>query len=307
MGHFKPMANVADAIELLEQCMDREVENVIAYQDGNISQVYAFDCGGKGYVLRMGHILNRSVEDVRSKQIVLNGFALQGAPLASNVQAGLHGELIFQIAERLEGTTLSTLSREQKQYVMPGMIETMSRMHLVDVSSTQGFGWVTPTGDGEFETWEKFASSFYQPEQQGFWEGWTDLFDTSFLERDIFRECYDRMLHYSKYNAPYRYFIHNDCHDGNIIVNGDAIAGLIDGNFIYGDFIKDLSRWIDAADRYGLKSRFLETYEQLGMPLEHLEERLLGCSYFGGLDAMRFYAKADRRGDYERVRDNLLI
>ncbi|WP_028551507.1 phosphotransferase family protein [Paenibacillus sp. UNC451MF] len=306
MNHFKPEMSIQEAVKLIKLSMNGAIEEVTEYKGGNINRVFSFNCDGKGYVLRVGHKQGDTLHDVQSKQYILNQFVRGGAPLAFNIDAGEYGEMNYQIAERLDGTTLSELDKEEKNHLKQELIPILSRMHRVDVSSSKGYGWLTLTGDGEFTTWEHFARSFYLPEQQGFWEGWTELFETSFLERDVFEECYDRMLHYIEYNAPYRYILHNDCHESNIIVNDGKIVGLIDGNFMYGDFVKDLAGWISPLNNSGLRDRFLETYEQLGFPLESLEERLLGCHYFGGLDAMRFYAKANRRSDYDRVRNQLL-
>jgi hygromycin-B 4-O-kinase len=303
---FKPIMNFETIVKLLESCMSGEIENLFAYKGGNMNQVFSFDCAGKGYILRLGNKWNGNLTDAQNKKNVLNEFVLKGAPLALNLKTGESLNHIYHIAERLEGTTLSTLNKEERKSVMPGMINIMSRLHLVDVSGYRGYGWITSLGNGEFETWEQYVSSFYQPEQEGFWEGWVELFETSFLERDIFQECYARMLHYAQYSAPYRYLIHTDCHDGNIIVNGDKIVGLIDGNYRYGDFIIDLIRWIGSANNFGMRDRFLERYEQMGFPLDNLQERILGNTYFSGLDALRFYAKANRRGDYERTREQLL-
>ncbi|WP_282942385.1 aminoglycoside phosphotransferase family protein [Paenibacillus sp. RC67] len=303
---FKPDLQMDEVVKLIKLSMKGNIENIMEYKGGNMNQVFSFDCDGKGYILRVGHKQGSTLQEVRNKQNLLNQFVFHGAPLALNMDAGEYEELIYQIAVRLDSTTLSELNADQKKGAKSGLAGILSRMHRVDVSSSKGYGWITSTGDGEFSSWGQFARSFYLSEQQGFWENWTDLFETSFLERDVFTECYNRMLHYVQYNEDYRYLLHNDCHESNIIVNNGEIVGLIDGNFMYGDFIKDLAGWIDPANHHGLNEVFLETYEQQGFPLERLEERLLGCHYFSGLDSMRFYAKANRRKDYDWVRNRLL-
>lgn len=57
---------------------------------------------------------------------------------------------------------------------------------------------------------EHIIATYAEDQAGSFWEGWHSLFKSSCLENDVFDECYNRLLAYSTYNEPYRYFIHGD-------------------------------------------------------------------------------------------------
>jgi hygromycin-B 4-O-kinase len=128
----------------------------------------------------------------------------------------------------------------------------------VKLGSTSGFGWIKPTGNGAFQTWKDYLVTSFAEDQTGkFWEGWYNLFQTTCLEKDVFDECYSRLMAYSAYNEPHRYFIHGDFHQWNILSDGQRITGIIDGNCAYGDFLVDLA----ILDRHMAGHNVIQAYQ----------------------------------------------
>lgn len=149
--------------------------------------------------------------------------------------------------------------------------------------------------------------SFFSEDQTGtFWEGWHDLFHTTCLEKDIFDECYTRLLAYSSYNEPHRYFIHGDFHPWNILSDCQRITGIIDGNCAYGDFLVDLATLEGTLGELDVVQAYWEYQEQEGIVIPNFQERLIGARYFKGLDGLRFFAKMGWNGAYDQLRDTLI-
>lgn len=221
---------------------------------------------------------------------------------------GTTGNYRYRISERIQGNVLAHCHPEQKIQLLDDLIEKISVMNQVRLpETTSGFGAVKGDGNGEFPSWLDYVRTFYSEDQTGtFWENWHDLFYTSCLERDVFEECYARLLAFSQFNAPHRHFVHNDCHAWNILSDGGKITGIIDSNALYGDFLIDIASIEDAIPGKDVAEAFRIHAEQIGKPIQNFRERLIGARYFKGLDCLRFYAKMGYTDAYAELRDTLL-
>ncbi|WP_141097509.1 phosphotransferase [Paenibacillus aquistagni] len=121
------------------------------------------------------------------------------------------------------------------------------------------------------------------------------------LEKDVFDECFNRLLPYIAYNEPHRHFIHGDCHPWNILSDG-----IIDGNCKYGDALID----IVTLDRYMKEFQVIDRYraylEANEVLIPHFDERIIGAKLYMGLESMRFYSKMGWNDAYAELRDEML-
>lgn len=190
---------------------------------------------------------------------------------------------------------------------LPELMRLLTRMNHVEVGDSSGYGWIRSDGEGTYPTWRDYILDFFSEHQKGtFWEGWYDLFETTCLEREVFDECYARLIAYCSYNEPHRHFIHGDFHPWNILSDGRRITGIIDGNFAYGDFLVDLVTLRGTLGELDVVQAYRNYQEQAGNEIPNFEERLLGAQYFKGLDALRFYAKMGWTDAYRQLRTILL-
>src|SRR5690606_23308358 len=176
------------------------------------------------------------------------------------------------------GRNLAEFPAEQQEGQLPELISILTRLNHVDLGLTSGYGWIGPNGDGVFQTWRDYLVASFAEDQTGsFWENWYDLFHSTCLEKDVFNECFSRLMAYSPYNEPHRYFIHGDFHQWNIFSDGTQITGIIDGNCAYGDFLVDLA----ILDRHmvgrGIVQTYLDYQDKAGIYIPEFKERLTGA------------------------------
>ena len=221
---------------------------------------------------------------------------------------GEEGPFKYCISERIKGSVVADLQAKQKIELLPDLVRVITDMNQIQLdSTTTGFGPLIPSGNGAYDAWESFIKAFYEENQTGtFWENWHELFRTSCLERDVFNEIYARLLTFSKYNSPHRYFVHGDCHEWNILSDGRSITGIIDGNCMYGDFLIDIATVEGAIPDKDVAQAFRIHYEKKESPISCFNERLIGARYFKGLDGLRFFAKMGWDHAYVELRDRLL-
>ncbi|WNQ10623.1 phosphotransferase [Paenibacillus aurantius] len=302
-AYEKPALSLPEAERFLEDHYSAPVEKVTPVDGGNLSRVFFFDIGGEGRVLRFSDLPQGfALQHVMSERL-----RSQGVNYQRFLEYGTFGTLTYSIAERIEGTMLINAPEGVQRDLLPAVAERITRLNRVEIGDSHGYGWVQTDGSGSYPTWRDYLVDFFGDNQTGtFWENWTDLFRTSVLEREVFDECYARLMAYSKYNEPYRFLVHNDSHPWNLLTDGRTLTGLLDGNFIYGDFLIDLTIVERSLPSLPVTATFRAEYEKQGLLLPDFEERLIGAHYYKGLDGLRFFAKMGWTPAYEHTRDYLL-
>lgn len=308
-AYEKPSLDIAEIEDVLRNHLGSglKAEAITTMAGGNLSSVYSFRVEEQGYVIKFSDMEGA----YETERFVSDLLSNQGIPfprcLGQGKAEGKAGSLTYSIMERVTGSNLADYTMEEQRSQLPELIHLLTRMNQVKLESTSGYGWITPSGDGDFSTWHDYLVATFAEDQTGnFWEGWYDLFQTTCLEKDVFDECYSRLMAYAGYNEPHRYFIHGDFHQWNILSDGKRITGIIDGNCAYGDYLVDLAILDRHMVHLGVVQAYQDDHEKAGIHIPAFKERLLGAYYFKGLDGLRFYAKMGWKDAYEGTRHFLL-
>ncbi|SFE08244.1 hygromycin-B 4-O-kinase [Paenibacillus catalpae] len=302
-AYEKPGLDIREIETVLLKILGPGAAEITPLTGGNLSSVYSFVHGGKGYVVKFSDLEGA----YKTESYVSDLLAGQGIPFPKCFALGKTGRLAYMIMERMDGRNLGDYTAEEQARQLPELIGILSKMAAVDVRATNGYGWIGSDGNGVYDSWKEFVVAFNAEDQTGtFWENWHDLYRMSCLERDVFEEIYNRLLAYVQYNELHRGFIHGDFHQWNILSDGRRITGIIDGNCLYGDSLVDLA----ILDRHMPSNGVIQAYQdyqaKVGIPIPYFKERLLGAYYFKGLDGLRFYAKMGWSDAYKGTRHFLL-
>lgn len=295
---------VQDAKQVIGMHLGAGVSGLELLHGGNIGTVYGFGHSGRRYVVKFSPL----PDDYKVEALVSRLLEGRGIPYPGCVGQGQYGSLQYVIQERMEGQPLAGYPAVDKKRHFPQLFRMLTHIHNTDISGTSGYGWLQPCGNGAYGSWKDYVTAMFSEEQEpgNFWHGWFDLFGTTCLEKDVFEECYSRLMAYLPYNAPHRHLLHGDVHAWNLLSDGTGITGIVDGNFLYGDV------WVDVVnlDRHLAQLHVADDYLDFlradGGEIPHFRERLKGAYYFKGADALRFYAKMGYRQAYEETRRFLL-
>jgi Predicted aminoglycoside phosphotransferase len=303
-AYRKPVIDISEIQEIIKHHIGSEAASIRQMEGGNMSSVFSCDVNGQGYVIKFSDLEGA----FDTEHYVANLLASQdGIPFPACLAMGHRGQLTYVILERLEGRNLSELAAEDQLRHVPHLVRILFRLADADVSATSGYGWIRRDGQGSFASWKEFVTAAFAEDQTGtFWENWHELYRTTCLERDVFTEIYDRLMHYVPYGEPHRHFVHGDYHPWNILSDGARVTGIIDGLYMYGDPLIDLA----VLDRHmpwaGIVAAYQAQLEQAGRSMPHFTERLRAAYYFKGLDGLRFYAKMGWTHAYMGTRQFLL-
>lgn len=301
---MKPQVNSDEVIRLLEEFYEDSVEKIEEAPTGKMKKVYFFQYKDKWYVIRFSdNDMEFKVE--KYLQETLRG---EDFPLPKFLDSGIYNNFYYTISEKVEGNSINTLDEKELMATLPSLIDALIKLHSLDIAAYEGYGWLDYNMKGSFNTFIEFLQNFFSKDQEGFWQGWYELFSESFLDYNVFNALYERMIVLAKFCEGRRYLIHSDFHYNNVIINNSEIAGIIDwGKVSYCDYIFDIATIILEFPSCDLLEEFKIIYKKHNFDTSNFTERFLCAAICNSLDGMRFWAKFGRQDAYKSILDNILM
>jgi len=300
----KPKINIDEAKVLLEEIFKFPVKQIEEAATGKIKKVYFFRCKDIAYVIRF----SKDDKEFKFEKYLQETLKGEDFPLAKLLYTGAFNNYYYAVSEKLEGAAINTLNENEVKSALPSIMEALTKLHSIDVEASAGYGWLKVDRNGTFNTFTEFLESFFSREQEGFWKGWYDLFESSCLDFNTFHILYKKMMELAPYCEGRRYLTHTDFHYNNLLINNSKIVGIIDwGGVSYLDFIFDAARLIMEFPEFNLLDEFQVFYKQHNMDVSNFNERFLCAALCHSLDGMRFWAKLGSVEAYKSILENILI
>jgi hygromycin-B 4-O-kinase len=300
----KPKINTDEVNVLLEELFEYPIRKIEEAPTGKIKKVYFFEYKNKAYVIRFSKD-NKEFNFEKYLQETLEG---SNFPLAKLLYTGSFNNYYYAVSEKVEGAAINTLNERQLKDAMPNIKEALTKLHSIDITASEGYGWLDNNRNGLFNTFTEFLEGFFSKDQEGFWEGWYVLFESNFLDYELFNFLYKKMMEFAPYCEKRRYLAHTDFHYNNLIINNSKIAAIIDwGGVSYLDYIFDVTRLIMEFHDYNLLSDFQAFYNKHNIDTSNFNERFLCAALCHSLDGMRFWAKLGSQEAYKAILENILM
>jgi hygromycin-B 4-O-kinase len=305
MGDLRPSVHQDDVTSLLNRHFDTPIQRLQPVEGGQVARTFSFAAGDREYIVRFNRRLGANFE----KELVLARLlAATDVPIPPVVDIGRFGELHYAITEKLPGTPLQALALAAVEALVPAMLRTLDAIHAVDVSGSEGYGVIGDDGNGLLPSWRQSLESIR--EEQPDWDyfgKWHVLFETTFLERDLWESLYEEMVGLLGVCPEERYLIHSGFDGANVLAQDGEISAVLDWiGAAYGDFLFDsawLAFWTPEIDWAAI---FRDHYARQKVDVPHFSERLRCYQLHSGLDALRFFAKKGDEDAYRWTRDRLL-
>lgn len=313
----KPQIAEADALALLRERFMAPIEDLSVVPGGEIAQIYVFSVNGDRYILRFAPHMEANLE----KELFIQGLlatspALSSVPIPPILHVGRFGALHYAIARRMPGTPLSELPPSDYEVTIPALLETLDAIHAVDVRATTGYGVFGDDGAGFFPSWRASLAAVgaEEPEPEGpeGLEGDQNstrrgVFDTTFLERDVWDTVYARMVALLDFCPEGRYLVHGDYGFDNVLAADGRITAVLDWpNAQYGDFLYDVA-WLDFwPSGFAFRERCLAHYAERNIAVPNYAERILCYQCSIALNVLRFFAQRQNAEAYHWTRHAIL-
>jgi hygromycin-B 4-O-kinase len=272
---------------------------------GEFSRAFAFTVDGRDYVVRVS-TFPHAAEAFAKDDYAWRNFASPALPIPRVVAIGQYADGHFAISERVAGRRLAELSADARRSLLPAALDTLDAIARADLGGSRGYGGWDADGQGQSASWQEFLFDVIENRSEGFYRDWHSLFDSSFLEREVYERIYRRMRDLAVHCPADRALLHCDYHFDNVLTDGQRVTGVIDwGNACYGDRLFDVAwvGWVFLKD-YGLDAATPLRERHGATP--RFAERMACYLCRIGLDDMRFFARTGRRAQYEWTRDRML-
>lgn len=306
MSDIKPMVLQEALLEVLRQHFGGPVDDLKPIEGGSVARTFTFSANSREYVIRFN--TNRMGANFSKEAYIAKRFHSALVPIPSIVRVGQVHDLCYCISEKASGQRLDRLSAEEIQHALPAVMATLDAIHAADVSPQAGYGPFDDQGRGFFGSWPAYLTDVRAEERpDGFYGQWHRLFETSFLERDLFERIYTQMEGLLDDCAKERYLVHGGYGFGNLLVADGRVTAVLDWlDAKYGDFLYDVA-WLDLWDpKRGYRELFRAHYAKRGVEIPHYERRLVCYQCYMALDGMRFFAKSNNAQAYQWLKESIL-
>ena len=308
----KPRIAEAEALALLRERFTAPIEDLSVVPGGAIAQIYAFSVTGDSYILRVAPPMGANLE----KELFIQGLlalspASASVPIPPILHVGRLGALHYAISRRMPGTPLSELPLSDYEATIPALLETLDAIHAVDVRATTGYGVFADDGTGFLPSWRASLAAVgveeLEPEEHSN-SSWHSLFETTFLERDVWETVYARLVTLLDFCPEDRYLVHGDYGFDNVLAADGRITAVLDWlNAQYGDFLYDVA-WLDfwPPSGFAFRERCQAHYAERNIAVPNYAERILCYQCSIALNVLRFFAQRQNEEAYHFARHAIL-
>lgn len=301
MKSFKLAMSVDEAQVMLEAILNTPITHIEAIEMGELSRVFSFYVNGGSYVV---HFRDSNISLEKADYMYRTyGDIL---PIPKVIKKGEHDSLSYIISEKVEGVPISSLSETEQADVLDHVASIFTTMSEIKLDRSKGYGWISPTGETAFNTWEEMIINSFRDDDGGFHHNWTQLYETSFLEREVFQQGYDKMLELLQFAPDHPGLVHGDFHLGNMLSDGKKVTGIVDWEMsMHGDFVLDVAGLHFWSEHLSFPERVQEAWQKKGKEIPHFEERLQAYMIWKAIDGLRFFAKKDDKQAYDYMKARL--
>jgi hygromycin-B 4-O-kinase len=299
---IKPPIPEDELLALLMEQFGMPVTQVEPIATGQMAKGFFFEAGGNEYVIRFTRA-NVGM-GLYKDQYAYEHFASHKLPIPPVICVDEYENFTYAITRKMPGKILDQLTEIEYVQLLPSLIETLDAIHLTDISDTRGSGSFNEKGQGLCKSWPEHLLHVAEEEDERWFYGkWHTLFDTTFLERDLYFRVYEEMKSLLPYCPEERFLVHADFGSDNALAHKGKITAVLDwANSVYGDFLFDVA-WLDMwSPQLDINGRFRQYYQAQNRHIPHYDERFRCCQCYIALDSFRFYAKTGQEEMYERMR-----
>ncbi len=284
----------------LKQFYHQEAEDLLAIHGGEFSQAFSFTINGEEYVIR----IHKDFKDFEKDKYASDHFRSTAIPIPEVTSIGkVDTTYFYAIAKKAEGKNLDTMDKSVTEKFLPELMRILDIIHAVDISNTNNFGDWDKNGNAKFTSWKDFILSIDDEE----YFNWSNLFKTTFLEKDVVERLYGKLKETVALCPEGRYLVHGDFGYSNVLATERNVTGVIDwGLSKYGDFLYDVAWLALWTEEIPYKRLFLEHYRSTNKNIAHFDERILCYMLHQGIGAFDHFAKSGNETDYQWAKERLL-
>ena len=194
-----------------------------------------------------------------------------------------------------KGRNSNELTPEEFENTCENFFDMIFEIAATDISSLTGYGEFDENNQAPYETLEDFIrDEIINEKTEGYWKNWTQMFGTTFLEKEYYFDIAGKALKYAPFCEGQRFLVNNNTFFCNMIVDNAGKVHCTDwGRAGIMDFMMDFAI-LDLNKPYLLVPEKLREYaKKKNLDIPDFRERFLCMAYFKGIATLRWHASID--------------
>ena len=194
-----------------------------------------------------------------------------------------------------KGRCANELTPEEFGKCYENFFDMIFEIASTDISSISGYGEFDGDNRAPYGSMAEFIrDEVINEKTEGYWKNWTQMFGTTFLEKDYYYDIAERALKLAPYCEEQRYLANNNTFFCNMIVDDAGKTYCADwGRAGIMDFMMDFAI-LDLNKPYLLVPEKLYEYaKKRNIVIDDFRERFLCMAYFKGIATLRWHASID--------------
>ena len=306
MSTIKPIVDEQTLATILAEHFKEHARDLQPIEIGQIARTFSFRIDHSHYIIRINS--GKMDANFEKEAFIARTYSSTAVPIPEVVQHGQFNELHYCITRKAAGHCFDKLPAGEIERAIPYVMMVLNAIHATDVSRQERFGLFDGEGRGFFDNWPA-SLAFVKEEERadGFFGKWHRLFETTFLERDLFERLYGHFEGLLEHCPNERHLVHGGFGFGNLLVEDGRVTAVIDWlDAKFGDFLYDVA-WLDyydAARSYA--ELFRANYAARDIALSCYPERILCYQCYIALDGLRFFALSENAQMYNWTKARIL-
>lgn len=193
------------------------------------------------------------------------------------------------------GRNANELTPEEFEKIYESFFDMIFGIAAADISSLPGYGEFDGNNTAPYNTLEEFIrDEIISEKTEGYWKNWTQMFGTTFLQKDYYYGIAEKALKYAPFCEGRRFLVNNNTFFCNMIADDAGKVHCTDwGRAGIMDFMMDFAI-LDLNKPYLLVPEKLFEYAKAKkIMIENFRERFLCMAYFKGIGTLRWHASID--------------
>lgn len=282
---------------IVSELTGRQVSCIHPLRGGNVATAFRVRSGGDDLVVR----LVKGIPDAFVADHAIAGLLADSTiPVPRLLAIAERAGWQYAVSAFAPGEMADRLGAAAAERLAPELLRVTAAIHGVDVSGTTGFGAIGPDGNGRLSSWREAIGSAFDERQNGYWHGWRSDLAHSQLDWHLFDRADTALRSLLEHCPERRWLVHGDFGFSNLLVEDGRITAVLDWtNARFGDFLWDVA-WLGFfTDDPDLRARLRPPKVSDETAGPKADERLSCYQLAIGMDALRFYARADDAAAYE--------
>jgi hypothetical protein len=205
-----------------------------------------------------------------------------------------------------QGFLADELNPEQFTAIHKEFFKSILEIKDANIDGIVGYGELNEEGKTPYKSCREFMIGTFSEELEGYWHNWSDMFQTTMLEKDIFYRYYDKMEKRIDACEGKRYLYNGSMWFTSIVTDGKKVTGFPDWNRAgIGDFLLDFAT-MDLHKPYLKIPELLVAYcKEQGIEITNFKDRFLCMAYYRQIDTLRWHASIEDEESYVSIKKSL--